>query len=215
MINGCRCELICILSLIIDHGKLIIPPLRQFSIADRLSGGDSLVMLLLKKHLVELVRAGRKTQTIRVWSRALVQVGKLSYTPGLGKLRITGVDEVANWEALTEADAVADGFADRRALLAELYKLYGMRVPEGRKIYRIKFQYPVLPGEGEDGDEVVVSEPVEVGHGETSEADAAEVHDADAARGADSKVVGRGSEAGLMTVEQREKLRAYVLERRP
>jgi hypothetical protein len=100
-------------------------------------------MLLLKKHLVALVRAGKKTQTIRVWSRPIVRAGQLSYTPGLGKMLIVRIDELANFSVLTEADAHADGFPDRAALLAELEKIYGAKIPAGKHCYRIHFQWPV------------------------------------------------------------------------
>jgi hypothetical protein len=100
-------------------------------------------MLLLKKHLVALVRAGKKRQTIRVWSRPIVRAGQVSYTPGLGKMLILRVDELDNFDVLTEADAKADGFANRAALMAELGKIYGSKVPVGKRCYRIHFQWPV------------------------------------------------------------------------
>jgi hypothetical protein len=99
-------------------------------------------MLLLKRHLVELVRSGKKRQTIRLWSSARVRAGQISYTPGLGRMKITAVDVLASLGALTEADAVADGFESLRGLLEEIRKIYGER-PAGRTIYRIKFDWPI------------------------------------------------------------------------
>ena len=99
-------------------------------------------MLLLKRHLVELVRAGKKRQTIRLWSRPLLKANQVSYTPGLGKMRITQIDEIASLDELTDADAQADGFADRKSLLAEIHRIYGPSIPPGRRIYRIRFQWP-------------------------------------------------------------------------
>ena len=100
-------------------------------------------MLLLKRHLVELVRAGKKRQTVRLWSRALLRVGQVSYTPGLGKMLITGVDKLPGLEALTETDAVADGFQNLKELLGEIRRIYGNAIPAGRSVYRIKFDWPV------------------------------------------------------------------------
>ena len=99
-------------------------------------------MLLLKKHLVALVRAGKKRQTIRLWSRPIVFAGQISYTPGLGRLRIVSVEELPGFYALTDADAVADGFTDRAALLAELHRHYPV-IPPGRRLFSVVFQWPL------------------------------------------------------------------------
>ncbi len=102
-------------------------------------------MLLLKRHLVALVRAGKKKQTIRLWSRPIVFAGQISYTPGLGRLRILRVEELPDWRALTDADAIADGFSNRAELLAELQRHYPV-VPAGKRLFRVVFQWPVEPG---------------------------------------------------------------------
>jgi hypothetical protein len=99
-------------------------------------------MLLLKKHLVALVKAGVKRQTIRFWDRPRVRVGQRAYVPGLGRVAITAVEAVASVGRLTAADARADGFPTRAALLGELRALYGPGGPAGRTIYRVKFRWP-------------------------------------------------------------------------
>ncbi len=101
-------------------------------------------MLLLKKHLVELVRAGKKHQTIRVWDRPHVRVGQISYTPGLGKLKITGIDELPHLDALIPADAIADGFATLPELLREIHRSYP-EIPAGKRLFRVTFQWPWPP----------------------------------------------------------------------
>ena len=110
-------------------------------------------MLLLKRHLVELVRRGKKRQTIRLWSKPLLRVGQISYTPGLGKMKITAIDQLPSLNALTEADAKADGFDSLAALKAEIKKIYGpdisriLNAPRPttppRRIYRIQFDWPI------------------------------------------------------------------------
>jgi len=100
-------------------------------------------MLLFKRHLVELVRQGKKRQTIRLWTKSMLKPGQISYTPGLGKMLITQVDELPSLKALTEADARADGFANLQGLLAEIHKIYGREIPKNRLILRIAFQWPV------------------------------------------------------------------------
>ncbi len=104
-----------------------------------------LVVLLLKRHLVALVRAGKKSQTIRLWSRPIVCAGQISYTPGLGRLRILRVEELADFHALTDADAIADGFSNRAELLAELERHYPV-IPAGKRLFRVVFQWPIEPG---------------------------------------------------------------------
>jgi hypothetical protein len=99
-------------------------------------------MLLLKRHLVTLVREGKKRQTVRLWTRPLLRPGQISYTPGLGRMRITAVDILPSLAALTEADARADGFASLRDLRAEITRIYGSRI-NGRTIYRIRFDWPI------------------------------------------------------------------------
>ncbi|MCY2927362.1 MAG: ASCH domain-containing protein, partial [Planctomycetota bacterium] len=72
-------------------------------------------MLFLRKQYFEAIRAGTKTTTIRFWRYAMVRPGSVETVPGLGRLRIEGIEELA-FEALTAADAQADGFADLAAL---------------------------------------------------------------------------------------------------
>jgi len=100
-------------------------------------------MLLLKKHLADLVRAGKKRQTIRLWAKPLLRPGQISFTPGLGKMLITAVDELPSLEALTDEDARLDGFTSRAALFAEIKKIYGWPPPANRKVFRIQFDYPL------------------------------------------------------------------------
>ncbi len=100
-------------------------------------------MLLLKRHLVQLVREGKKRQTVRLWTRLMLRAGMISFTPGLGRMRILAVDELASLQDLTEADAHADGFPSRAALLAEVHRIYGSKIPAGRRIFRIRFDWPI------------------------------------------------------------------------
>ena len=114
-------------------------------------------MLLLKRHLVELVRAGKKRQTLRFWSHALVRANQVTYVPGLGKILVTGISEIPSLAALTEVDAQADGFADLKSLLAELSRIYGPGLPEGKKLFRVVFAWPV--------EEPAAAEPAKAGRG--------------------------------------------------
>ncbi len=100
-------------------------------------------MLLFKKKFLELIRAGEKTQSIRIWPYRKMKVGQRSYIPGAGYIRIEAVDAVQLAE-LTDDDAARDGFANAAALLAEIALLYpeGLNPPEGKQLqaYRIRFQ---------------------------------------------------------------------------
>ena len=76
-------------------------------------------MLLFKKKFLELIASGAKRQTVRVWPKRRLRAGQREFVPGLGRIRITAFEPVRP-EALTDEDALLDGFASRGALLAEL-----------------------------------------------------------------------------------------------
>ncbi len=66
-------------------------------------------MLLFKKKFLQAIRAGEKTQTIRLWKHRRMRAGQRSYIPGVGAIRVTLVEEV-ELDRLTDADARPDGF---------------------------------------------------------------------------------------------------------
>ena len=66
-------------------------------------------MLLFKKKFLPAIRSGEKTQTIRLWKFRHMRTGQRSYIPGIGHIRITLVEPV-DIDALTDADAIPDGF---------------------------------------------------------------------------------------------------------
>ena len=95
-------------------------------------------MLLFKRKFLPAIRCGEKTQTIRLWKRRMMRQGQRSYIPGVGAIHITAVEAV-EIEALTDADAVPDGFATADALRAELRSIYGERIAEGYQAFRVGF----------------------------------------------------------------------------
>jgi hypothetical protein len=96
-------------------------------------------MLLFKKKFLELIRAGSKSQTIRLWKVCRFRAGQRSYIPGVGYIRITEIDPV-QLEELTDDDARLDGFASAAALLAEVHSLYADRLAEGYRAFRLRFR---------------------------------------------------------------------------
>jgi hypothetical protein len=96
-------------------------------------------MLLLKKKFLAAIRAGEKTQTIRLWKYRRMRAGQRSYIPGAGYIRILAVDEVA-LEALGDDDARPDGFQTAEQLRAEIAALYPRQLADGHRAYRIVFQ---------------------------------------------------------------------------
>ena len=109
-------------------------------------------MLLFKKKFLPAIREGRKTQTIRLWKYRRMRAGQRSYIPGVGYIRVTAVDEV-QLDALTDADAVPDGFATAEQLRDELNQLYSEKIAEGYQAYRVVFALlPADENEGESGD---------------------------------------------------------------
>jgi hypothetical protein len=96
-------------------------------------------MLLFKKKFLPAIRSGEKTQTIRLWKFRHVRAGQRSYIPGVGHIQITAV-ELVEIDALTDADAIPDGFESATALRHELRTIYGDKIAAGYKAFRIAFQ---------------------------------------------------------------------------
>lgn len=96
-------------------------------------------MLLFKKKFLPAIRTGEKTQTIRLWKFRHMRAGQRSYIPGVGHIRITAVEQV-EIEALTDADAIPDGFPSAAALQEELRTIYGEKLAQGHKAFRVVFE---------------------------------------------------------------------------
>jgi len=94
---------------------------------------------LFKKKFLEAIRTGEKVQTIRLWKHRRMRSGQRSYIPGIGAIRILGVEPV-EIDRLTDADALPDGFPDARSLRKELQTLYGEKIALGYQAYRITFE---------------------------------------------------------------------------
>ena len=95
-------------------------------------------MLLFKKKFIEPILLGAKTQTIRLWRRCRVQVGKRTYIPGAGYIMIDSVDTI-RLDELTDTDALLDGFPNATALQAEIQALYEEELQQGFQAYRVRF----------------------------------------------------------------------------
>ena len=96
-------------------------------------------MLLFKKKFIEAIRRGEKTQTIRLWNCARMRPGQRSYIPGAGYIRIESVEPV-ELAALTDADAVPDGFATADALRAEIASIYAKELKQNKQPFRVCFR---------------------------------------------------------------------------
>ena len=95
-------------------------------------------MLLFKRKFFDAIRRGEKTQTIRLWKHRMMRSGQRSYIPGVGPIRITAVEPV-DLDALTDADAVPDGFPTAAALQQELRTIYGEQLKNGHQAFRVVF----------------------------------------------------------------------------
>jgi hypothetical protein len=95
-------------------------------------------MLLFKKKFLPAIRSGDKTQTIRLWKHRQMRSGQRSYIPGIGHIQINSVEPV-DIDALTDADAIPDGFPTAAALQTELRTIYGEKLAQGYKAFRITF----------------------------------------------------------------------------
>jgi hypothetical protein len=101
-----------------------------------------LPMLLFKKKFLDAIRRGEKTQTIRLWDRRRMKSGQRSYIPGVGYIHVERVEPI-EIAALTDADALPDGFASAELLRRELAELYARELAAGHRAYRVVFR--VLP----------------------------------------------------------------------
>jgi hypothetical protein len=101
-------------------------------------------MLLFKKKFLPAIRAGEKTQTIRLWKFRHMRSGQRSYIPGVGHIHITSVEAV-DIDALTDADAIPDGFETAAALQHELRTIYGDKLAQGYQAFRIAFEREPSP----------------------------------------------------------------------
>lgn len=95
-------------------------------------------MLLMKKRYFDAIRAGRKTTTLRFWSRRQVRPDSAHTIPGLGRVHISRVD-VVRPNDLTDADAADDGFESVESLQGALAEVYPPALREGRQLYQIHF----------------------------------------------------------------------------
>src|SRR5690348_16718027 len=95
-------------------------------------------MLLFKKKFLPAIRSGEKKQTIRLWKFRHMRTGQRSYIPGVGHIQILAVEPV-EIDALTDADAIPDGFPNAAALQSELRTIYGDKLANGHKAFRISF----------------------------------------------------------------------------
>jgi hypothetical protein len=95
--------------------------------------------LYFKKYLQDAIRAGTKTTTIRRWKSPFVHAGRDAYVPGFGWLVIEAVEPI-ELAQLSDADAVADGFASLSALLAALKELYPDQADDGKRWFRVRFR---------------------------------------------------------------------------
>src|SRR5688572_8443109 len=96
-------------------------------------------MLLFKKKFLPAIRSGEKTQTIRLWKFRHMRAGQRSYIPGVGYIRVTAVEQV-EINALTNSDSIPDGFPTAAALQEELLTIYGEKLNDGYKAFRIAFE---------------------------------------------------------------------------
>ena len=65
--------------------------------------------------------------------------GQRSYIPGIGYIRITLVEPV-DIDALTDADAIPDGFTSAAELQHELRAIYGEKLAQGHQAFRVAFE---------------------------------------------------------------------------
>ncbi|OQB84274.1 MAG: hypothetical protein BWX88_02821 [Planctomycetes bacterium ADurb.Bin126] len=97
-------------------------------------------MLFMKKRFFAAIRSGRKTTTLRFWSRPQVRPGSVHRVRGLGRVRVTAVERVDE-HRLTPQCARADGFRTLAQLRQALAEMYPPEAREGKRLYLVSFEY--------------------------------------------------------------------------
>jgi hypothetical protein len=92
-------------------------------------------LLFFKHRFAEAIVTGRKTTTLRRWTRPRCRAGQRVLAPGIGYLRVGRVERV-RLSQLRRVDAVADGFASLVELRNVLRELYGN---DERPLWRVEF----------------------------------------------------------------------------
>ena len=106
-------------------------------------------MLLFKKKFLPAIRAGEKTQTVRLWKHRRMRAGQRSYIPGAGYIHVDAVDQV-ELDELTDDDARRDGFATADLLRHEIAHLYESQLTDGYRAYRVIFHTVERDGISQD-----------------------------------------------------------------
>ncbi len=84
------------------------------------------MLIFVKGHYLSLIVSGQKTTTIRPWRTCKLQPGDALLFNGRVKVLLTRVVQTT-FGALTDADALADGFSSRVDLLHALREHYPNR----------------------------------------------------------------------------------------
>jgi len=95
-------------------------------------------MLRFKIRFRDAIWEGRKTTTLRRWSRPFNKAQSLVKAPGIGSLWIESIETV-EWLSLTDADAQADGFDTLAELQRAVEEIYPQLHSDGKRWYRIRF----------------------------------------------------------------------------
>jgi hypothetical protein len=98
-------------------------------------------MLFMRKEYFPAIRSGRKTTTLRYWSRRQVRPGSDHLIRGLGTVRVLSVERIGASQ-LTEEDARADGFNNLAELHRAMEELYPPEKRDGRELYKVTFRFP-------------------------------------------------------------------------
>jgi hypothetical protein len=94
--------------------------------------------ILFKKQFLDAIRRGEKTTTLRRWKTCRIKAGARARAPGIGWLNILSCEKI-DLKDLTEADAIADGFASLKDLLKTLAQIYPNCASDGRHWFRVVF----------------------------------------------------------------------------
>ena len=97
-------------------------------------------MLLFKKKFLPAIRAGEKTQTIRLWKFRHTREASAVTFLASGHIQITAIEPV-EIDALTDADAIPDGFESASAATARA--AHDLRRQDRGRLQSVPHRLPV------------------------------------------------------------------------
>lgn len=83
--------------------------------------------IMFKREYLELIKSGKKTQTIRNWKNITLKIGEMVEATNFKDKVLIVINSInkKQFSDVTEQEAILDGFESLKELKEEIYKFYG------------------------------------------------------------------------------------------